>query len=134
MRKKLGVSNAYFYATPEYVDKHGPFDVPEDLLRASIMAFDRSDVMIKGLRAFGVEVTAAQFPIIASNHLVQWALCKQGAGMCIMMDVVGDPEPTVVKVLSELSIPFPMWLVSHRELKTSRRIRLVYDFLARELG
>jgi hypothetical protein len=28
----------------------------------------------------------------------------------------------------------PMWLACHRDLKTSRRIRLVFDFLADELA
>lgn len=27
----------------------------------------------------------------------------------------------------------PVWLVVHREIRSSRRIRAVYDFLAREL-
>jgi hypothetical protein len=29
--------------------------------------------------------------------------------------------------------PVPLWLVTHREVQTSRRIRLVYDILAEEL-
>jgi hypothetical protein len=28
---------------------------------------------------------------------------------------------------------FPIWLTSHRELRTNKRIRLVFDFLAEEL-
>jgi hypothetical protein len=31
-------------------------------------------------------------------------------------------------------IVFPTWLVTHRELHTSRRIRLVYDMLAEFLA
>lgn len=30
-------------------------------------------------------------------------------------------------------VPGEMWLVAHSELRTSRRIRSVFDFLAREL-
>ena len=29
---------------------------------------------------------------------------------------------------------FPMWLTTHRELNTSRRVRTVFDFLAKELA
>jgi hypothetical protein len=29
---------------------------------------------------------------------------------------------------------FPIWLVAHRELNTSRRIRLVFDLLAQDLA
>jgi hypothetical protein len=40
----------------------------------------------------------------------------------------------VRRVLPNLEpLVFPIWLVSHRELTTNRRIRMVYDFLAAEL-
>jgi DNA-binding transcriptional LysR family regulator len=66
---------------------------------------------------------------------VQWELAKQGVGMCMMMETVGDREPRVRRVLPELDagFAFATWLVSHRELKTSRRIRLVFDLLAEAL-
>jgi len=40
----------------------------------------------------------------------------------------------VIQVLPDLGIPpVPAWLVVHRDIRSSRRIRTVYDFLAREL-
>jgi DNA-binding transcriptional LysR family regulator len=87
--------------------------------------------MIDGLRELGLEVTRQQFPIVTENHLVQWELCKQGLGICIMMEEVGDAEPRVQRVLPEVApIPIPLWLVCHRELRTSRRIRLVFERIA----
>jgi DNA-binding transcriptional LysR family regulator len=71
---------------------------------------------------------------VTENHLVQWELCKQGVGICIMMEEIGDAEPRVRRVLPSLPpLPIPIWLVCHRELRTSRRIRIVYDLLAEEL-
>ncbi|MCP4227110.1 MAG: LysR family transcriptional regulator, partial [Actinomycetia bacterium] len=103
----------------------------EDLARAELFGFDRSDVMVDGFKAIGLDVRRDQFPIVTGNHLVQWELCKQGSGVCMMMAAVGEPEPQVVQVFSELpSLPVPLWIVSHRELRTSRRIRLVFDWLA----
>jgi len=107
---------------------------PEELARADFFGFDRSNLMIEGLRALGLQLTPKDFPIITSNHLVQWELAKQGLGICIVMDEVGDREPRVRRVLPELRpISIPMWLITHRELKTSRRIRVVFDLLAEEL-
>ena len=31
------------------------------------------------------------------------------------------------------AIPVPVWLTSHRELRTSRRVRVVFDLLAEGL-
>ena len=53
----------------------------------------------------------------------------------MMMEDVGARDPGVVRVLPKLpSIPVPIWLVCHRELRTSRRLRLVFDALAEGLA
>ena len=44
-------------------------------------------------------------------------------------------HPGVVRVLDEVPpVRFPIWLVSHRELRTSRRIRVVFEALAQGLA
>jgi DNA-binding transcriptional LysR family regulator len=132
--RKIKDSNARLYATPGYLKRLGGVSSPKDLSKAELFAFDRTDVMIDGLRKLGLELTRQQFPIVTSNHLVQWELCKHGVGICIVMEEVGDAEPRVRRVLPKLpAIPIPVWLVCHRELQTSRRIRLVFDRIAEGL-
>lgn len=55
--------------------------------------------------------------------------------MCVMMEEVGDEEPRVVRALPDFTngVTFPTWLTSHRELRTSRRMRVVFDFIAEKL-
>ncbi len=133
--KKIRDSSARFYASPAYLERIGPVCAVEDLSRAELFAFDRSDTMLDGLRALGLDFSRDQFPIMTDNHLVQWELCKHGVGICIMMEEIGDAEPRVCRVLAELPpLPVPIWLVCHRELHTSRRIRLVFDRIAEELA
>ena len=58
-----------------------------------------------------------------------------GAGIGPNQLAVGAAEPTVRRVLSELTLPtLPVWLTVHEELRTSALIRRVYDFLAAELS
>ncbi|MDX5151671.1 MAG: hypothetical protein R3188_04270, partial [Acidiferrobacterales bacterium] len=60
---------------------------------------------------------------------------KLGLGIGIMTEDIGDAEPLVRQALPELEpIVFPIWLTTHRELNTSRRVRMVYDLLADELA
>jgi DNA-binding transcriptional LysR family regulator len=133
--KKIAVRNARLYATPTYLEQIGNPTSPADLSKADFFAFDRTEIMIKGLWALGIELTAKNFPIVTNNHLVQWELAKQGVGICIVMDEVGDAEPRVRRVLPKLPpIPVPVWLTTHREIRTSRRIRVVFDLLAAELS
>ena len=45
----------------------------------------------------GLDFREDQFPIVTGNHLVQWELCKPGAGICMMMDEVRSEERRVGK-------------------------------------
>jgi DNA-binding transcriptional LysR family regulator len=92
--------------------------------------------MKKMLLALGLPFRDDGFSVFTDNHLVQWELAKRGVGMCIMMEEVGDHEPMVVRALPDFStgVTFPTWLTSHRELKSNRRIRVVFDLLAEKLG
>jgi DNA-binding transcriptional LysR family regulator len=92
-------------------------------------------VLQKGLRALGLPFGPESFVLRTESHLVQWELCKRGAGLCMMMQAAGDSEPAVQRVLPALcpSFKFVTWLTCHRELKTSRRIRIAFDVLAQLL-
>ncbi len=52
-----------------------------------------------------------------------------------MMEAVGEPDPDVRQVLPSLApVVVPLWLTAHRELHTSRRVRVVFDLLEAELS
>lgn len=90
---------------------------------------------MNGLNAMGMSLTKKNFPVLAENYTVMWELVKQGVGIGILDGNIGDAEPLVERVLSDLEpMIFPIWLVAHRELNTSRRIRMVFDLLAKELA
>ena len=56
-------------------------------------------------------------------------------GIGAMMESIARHTPGVVRVLDDLPpVHFPIWLVSHRELRTSRRIRVVFEALAEGLA
>ncbi|MCG3268090.1 LysR family transcriptional regulator [Yoonia sp. I 8.24] len=132
--KKIGMADAILYAAPSYVEKLGNPAVPYDLRHADFINLDHSGMMLKGLNSLGLGLTEANFPLLTESYLVMWELVKQGVGIGVLDAFIGDAEPAVVRVLPNLEpLRFPIWLVAHRELSTSRRIRRVYDFLAAEL-
>lgn len=131
---KIDDRAARLYATPAYLERLGHPTTPAELSRADFFAFDRTEMMIEGLGRLGIALTRDNFPIVTDNHLVQWEMAKRGLGICIVMDEVGDAEPLVRRVLPDLPpLPVPMWLTAHRELRTSRRIRVVFDLVAEAL-
>lgn len=79
----------------------------------------------------GIHLTADNFRIRSTSGLASWELVKQGFGVCPMMDDVAAVTPGVERLLPGMEpLTFPVWLTTHRELHTSRRIRLVFDLLA----
>ena len=123
------------YASPEYLRRIGNPTTQRDLSRAEFIGFSDDDRFLVGMNALGFELTRRNFPIHTENHLVLWELVKQGLGIGVIIDEVGDAEPLVERVLPALPpIPVPTWVVAHREVQTSRRVRLVFDTLVRHLG
>ncbi|CUJ88543.1 HTH-type transcriptional regulator GltC [Shimia thalassica] len=132
--KKIGMADAILYATPQYIEKIGAPTTPYALRNADFVNMDRTGGMLKGLNSLGLGLTEANFPLLTESYLVMWELVKQGAAIGILDAHIGDAEPKVQRVLPDLEpLTFPIWLVSHREVTTSRRIRRVFDFLAEEL-
>jgi len=132
--RKLYDSLGRLYATPAYLESIGSPSIPADLSRAEFFAFDHTDQMTKGYAALGLSLTPANFPIVTANHLVHWEMTCRGLGVGVIMEEIGDAEPRVVRALDALpALPVPVWLISHRELRTSRRIRVVFDLLAEGL-
>jgi DNA-binding transcriptional LysR family regulator len=132
--KKIGDADAVLYATPDYIAEIGNPTKPYDLRHAEFVNMDHSGMMLKGLNTLGLGLTGANFPLLTESYLVMWELVRQGAAIGILDAHIGDADPIVRRVLPNLEpLVFPIWLVSHRQLTTSRRIRMVYDFLAEEL-
>jgi DNA-binding transcriptional LysR family regulator len=132
--KKIGMADAVLYAAPSYIARLGHPKTPYDLRHADFVNMDRSGMMLKALNGLGLGLTEANFPLLTENYIVMWELVKQGAAIGVLDAYIGDADPDVVRVLPDLEpIKFPIWLVAHRELTTSRRIRRVYDFLIEEL-
>ncbi|MEM7159619.1 MAG: LysR family transcriptional regulator [Myxococcota bacterium] len=130
-------TEAHLYATPSYLRRIGNPTTPEALAEGGqIIGFEDMSGMLPGLRAAGYPFGDDCAPVRTDDHLVQWALAKRGLGLCVMMQAVGDAERRVRRALPQGPpvVSLPVWLVSHRELKTSRRIRVVFDALAQALS
>lgn len=129
--RKLRDDSAHLYATPQYLQSIGNPQVPQDFAAATFIAFAEPERLTSWLNDCGIPVTTANFSLMSKNYLVHWAMVKAHLGIGIMPQAIGDAEPRVVRACQQLApFDFPIWLVSHRELKTSQRVRLVYDLIA----
>ncbi len=129
--KLVRTSQAHFYAATSYLDRHGRPQSAADLLDATFIGFAPVERLIAGLNACGLALTRSQFKVVTDNGVVAGELIRQGFGIGVMPKEFAGILPGVEPVLPDLvSLPVPFWLTTHRELLTSRRIRVVYDLLA----
>ncbi len=132
--KLLLETKAQLYASRDYIEQNGPFLQLKDLERATFVGLDRTKEMIMAMREYGLTLHEDQFRYNSPNGNVLVELVRLGLGVSILTQDVEAYSDMIIPILPDaFHIPIPVWLVTHRELHTSKRIRVVYDILAEEL-
>lgn len=96
----------FFYVTAEYLLKMGNPQTLTELNKCEFIGFSGNASYITGLNS-----------------------------LRLIPDFIGDNEPQVKRISNAIPNfpPIETWLVVHRELRTSRHVRYVFDFLIQEL-
>ena len=129
--RHIADAEAMLYAAPRYLAALGHPTTAADFDQACFIGFDRSERFLQALNERGFNLTPRNFQVITENHIVHWELVKAGVGIGVMPRNIGERDPAVVPALPQMDpFPIPLWLVAHQELRTNRRVRRVYDFLA----
>lgn len=132
--RRIGQVGVFACAHRNYLARRGVPLVPADLLGHEMVGNDRVQDIYRGFAAMGYPVGPEQFALRTDDLMAYWAAVRAGLGIGFVAAYLLRGDPDVVTVLPELSLPsLAVWLVVHREIRTSRRIRAVFDFLAREL-
>lgn len=119
------------YAHRDYLRRRGTPKQPQDLLHHDLVGSDRDEAILKGMAAFGVPVTRDSFAFRCDDLIAYWEAVRAGLGIGFIADYLAATDKDVVAVLPMIKVPpLPIWLTVHREIRTSPRIRAVYDFLS----
>ena len=132
--RQLGDFRVSLFAASDYLDRVGR---PRNLLEVADLDFigNADAVLLERFHSIGVPIRHENFVISNANGVVAWEHVKAGYGVALLPEPLGEAEPTVERVLADAPcLEFPVWLVTHRELHTSRRIRIVFDTIADGLG
>lgn len=132
--KLVRQTSARLYASTAYLESRGRPTCASDLSEWPFIGFEQSGRLLAGLNERGLTLTKNNFKLVTDSGVAGWEMVKQGLGIGVMVEEVAAMTPEVECVLPDLE-PFqvPIWLVTHRELHTSRRIRLVFDLLSEAL-
>lgn len=123
------------YADRNYLDTHGAPHSFEELSSHTIIGYDRSDLVIRGFAALGYKVDRGFFRFRCDDQVAAFEALVAGIGIGFAPRAIAARHRDLVRLLPQFTIEgLPMWLTSHRELRTSRRIRRVFDALAEALS
>lgn len=130
----VGTVAAHLYASQAWVARKGMPASIDDLLPEDLVGFEPVEQFAEHLKAIGISVNADRFRIVSENAVVLWEMVRRGLGVSMMLREIAERTPGLVRLLPQLpAVSVPVWLVTHRELRTSARVRLVFDVLAGEL-
>lgn len=133
--RRIGFLEGRIYVARRLLDEVGVPRTFHDLSDQDFVGIENTEALILGLAEQGLELRLEQFRVHAASGNCMLQLIREGLGFGFLPMDTGGLFDDLVCVLPELFKPeIPVWLVSHRELRTSRRIRVVYDLLAEELA
>ncbi len=134
LAKRIGAVDIGLYAHRRFIEKHG---VPNGLESPSASAIgpDRDETALRSLDDLDLPFGREGFAFRSDSDLAQLAAVRAGFGVGAVQTGIARRDPDLVRVLAaQFSHPLEVWLVMHEDLKTSRRVRLMFDHLAEGLA
>jgi DNA-binding transcriptional LysR family regulator len=133
--RQIGEVRLGLYAHRIYL-KHSP--APKSLSQLTndhaLIGFDRETPFTRELLD-RLPITRNHFALRTDSDLAHLAAVRAGVGIGFVQHGIARRDPNLVSILpDEISLSLDMWLVLHEDLRASRRLRLMMDYLARGLG
>lgn len=133
--RKLRETRGRLYASQAYLDHAGPIETLADARGADFVGVAEGHDMVEYFRQLGLDLSQEHVRVHGDSGLAGWEMVRQGLGIAPMMEDIASAFPDIKLVLPQLeATPVPYWLTTHRELHSSRRIRLVFDRMAELLS
>lgn len=133
--RRIGAIGIGLYAKRDYLARHGNPSGVGELFAHTVIGVDRNNAALEAIRIGGEPVSRELFSYRCDSDVGQLAAVRAGVGIGICQHGVAARDPDLVPVLPDLfDLSLDMWLAMHEDLRHSRRVRLLFDHLAAELG
>jgi len=134
LAKRVGAVPLKLYAHRRYIEAHGRPTSLDDP-RASAIGFDREQMMMRAMSERQLHFTRDSFAFRTDNDLAQLAAVRAGFGVGGVQAPIARRDPDLVAVLEDaFRYELEVWVAMHEDLKSSRRMRLMFDWLVEGLA
>lgn len=133
--RKIGHETVHLYGNKSLVQSFSNKS-PSEVSNVQIIGFERGERLKQHLDESGWLLKHNPFNMICSNQLVQWQLAQHTPSLILVPDHIAQYSPDLTIAFKDHFKPFELdaWLVCHRELHTNKRVKLVFDFLAKYMS
>jgi DNA-binding transcriptional LysR family regulator len=133
--RKVGLWNLGLYAARKYADAHDLRPGARDFSNAELIAWTSKGAGLRAGPWFNKNARGSRVILAANSRRIHYAACKAGIGIAILPSLAADHDPDLVCLLTpEHVISVPLWLVAHRDLARTARVRAVMEFLAQAVS
>lgn len=131
---RLGGVGIGLFAHRRYAEASGLPQSLAELPAHRLIGVDRNVAGVAGYAIGGKPVGPGMFSYRCDSDVAQLAALRAGIGIGICQLGVAARDPALIPVLpAEVRFELEMWLAMHKDLRTSRRVRLAFDHLAKGL-
>ena len=130
--KKIGVVNVGLYAHQSYIARRGQPSTVNELLQHSIIGFDHHSPVSTPTQIG--KLNREMFSFRCDSDFAQLAALRAGLGIGGCQMRIAERNLELVPILGGHKIfDMEMWLVMHRDQRQVRRVKLLFDWLAKGL-
>jgi DNA-binding transcriptional LysR family regulator len=131
--RKIAEAPWAVYASREYVQHHGRPERPEDINQHSVVACGDSIAHYAGARWLQAVAPRATIVTRSDNWPGLVLAVKSGAGLAALLAFQGESENDLVCVMDDIDLVTPYYLLMHRDMQKTPRVRAFADFVASEI-
>ena len=129
--RRIGAARIALFAHRDYLARFGEPRSLADLATHCVIGFDRDNRSFRSAGDFARKLTREVFGFRCDSDLAQLAALRAGVGIGGCQENIARRTPELVQVLpNAIQYALEVWLVMHEDLKTTRRVRLLFDHLA----
>lgn len=131
--KRIGKSILGLHASRTYVEAHGAPRRIEELDSHPLIGFDRAPSISRPLR-LPPALLHERFAFRCDSDLGQLAAIRAGLGIGMCQYGVAIDPPLVAILPREVRLELEVWVVMHEVLRSTTRVRLIFDHLVAGLA
>ncbi len=129
LARRLAPVDLGFHARQDYLSRCGVPARLADLTDHDLIGFDTETPAMRAMLAYLPNIDRSTFALRVDSNLAQLAAIRAGFGIGLCQVAIARRDPGLVRVLDTFTLPLPLWIVMHEDLKTSARYRVVFDAL-----